>query len=281
MGKKIVVQKGDRYNRWTVIGYADDRISPSGTRNTYIKCRCDCGFLKDIYIYSVVKGKSKSCGCLLKEIGSDRREDTVGQKHSMLTIIEELGDRYFASGQHKRYMACRCDCGGYTEASLDNLKRGIVKSCGCLVTKHGMTDTPEFSTWAGMKFRCDNKNCEAYKNYGGRGIKYHDSWRDFANFYRDMGNKPEGMTLERIDPNGDYGPENCEWADYRTQNSNKRESFIWTAEGKDFESANDAARELGVSGYTIRLRCRGLNTKNEYVGLMEGYGVRERYPSES
>lgn len=88
--------------------------------------------------------------------------------------------------------------------------------------RHGMTGTPEYRTWKGMHNRCRNPNSQYWHLYGGRGIKVCDRWKHFINFYNDMGNKPEGMSIDRIDPNGDYEPNNCRWADNKTQSRNSR-----------------------------------------------------------
>ena len=89
--------------------------------------------------------------------------------------------------------------------------------------KHGMVDTPEYNSWRAMRKRCVNPNEENYKWYGGRGISVCSEWMtSFQNFYSDMGERPEGMTLDRIDPDGNYEPSNCRWSDYKTQTRNRR-----------------------------------------------------------
>lgn len=82
--------------------------------------------------------------------------------------------------------------------------------------------TPTYNTWRAMIYRCTQKSHIAYKNYGGRGIKVCDEWRKFSNFLRDMGERPQNKTLDRIDPNGNYEPSNCRWATPKQQARNKR-----------------------------------------------------------
>jgi hypothetical protein len=87
---------------------------------------------------------------------------------------------------------------------------------------HGKHKTKEYQCWADMKTRCDNRAHKSYVNYGHRGISYCESWKLFSNFYKDMGDRPMGLTLERLDNDSDYSPENCVWADRSQQNRNKR-----------------------------------------------------------
>jgi len=89
--------------------------------------------------------------------------------------------------------------------------------------KHGMTYTPTYQSWANMKKRCLNPNSPDYPLYGGRGVSVHPPWLDFRNFLADMGECPPGLTLDRIDPYGNYEPGNCRWATYQEQRVNQRE----------------------------------------------------------
>ncbi|HEX8838523.1 MAG TPA: hypothetical protein VF748_16390 [Candidatus Acidoferrum sp.] len=124
------------------------------------------------------------------------------------------------------------------EARLSHVKGGKIVSCGCFweetvlpiahaaSTTHGMTGTPEFKTWDSMLQRCTNPNHHAWSRYGGRGIKVCKRWLHFKSFYADMGAKPNGLTLERINNDGDYKPSNCKWATMKEQAANKRSAWI-------------------------------------------------------
>lgn len=124
-----------------------------------------------------------------------------------------------------------CDCGETKVISLKHVKYGKTRSCGCirretakkLRTSHGMEGTKIYNIWKAMKKRCNNHNDPSYENYGGRGIQVCDRWLDsFENFYEDMGERPEGKSLERVDNNKGYSKENCVWEVRRKQNINQR-----------------------------------------------------------
>lgn len=137
----------------------------------------------------------------------------------MLELIE-MGKRDQYGHYYDLY---KCSCGKEKRIQSHHVKSGATKSCGCLQEKHNMWKNREYSSWQSMKARCDNPNRNSYKYYGGRGIRVCKEWSNsFQRFFDDMGNRPMGTSLDRIDVNGDYNKDNCRWADAKTQARNKR-----------------------------------------------------------
>jgi hypothetical protein len=160
-----------------------------------------------------------------------------GTRFDRLTVEEFAGRRKSGKQSFTQYL-CRCDCGTKKIVTAHHLRRGATRSCGCLKRDrvseakktHGMSrgasKHPLYRTWVNMRQRCNNRSDGNYGRYGGRGIKVCGRWDDFENFLADMGERPEGMTLDRIDNNGDYEPDNCRWATWDEQNNNKTQSGI-------------------------------------------------------
>lgn len=159
----------------------------------------------------------------------------------------------------KDYWHCACKCGTEKRVHGGSLRAGTSKSCGCWGTEryplmnrtHGMSKTPEHRTWSGIKTRCYNPNVKNFDRYGGRGIKVCDRWKDFANFFEDMGPKPSPKhSIERIDSNGDYEPGNCRWATITEQASNKRNNVMLELNGEMVTGA-EFARRTGFARCTV------------------------------
>jgi len=145
----------------------------------------------------------------------------------------------------------RCDCGREKIASGGQMRFGTIKTCGrCKNTKEHKR---EYAIWAGLRQRCLNQNCPAYPRYGGRGITVCERWNDFSNFYADMGSKPEGMELDRINNNGPYSPENCRWTT-RKQNTNNRSNNLNFTVGGVTKTLAQWCEETGIGPDTVMTR---------------------------
>ena len=153
----------------------------------------------------------------------------MGQRFHRLVAIGKAGK----SKDKQIIWQCLCDCGELTEVSSSRLRNGTIKSCGCLQrekarqanTKHGKYHSRIYSIWRNMITRCTNSNHEKYHNYGGRGITVCERWKIFENFYKDMGDPPDGLTIDRINVNGNYELGNCRWATKFEQEQNKRKKI--------------------------------------------------------
>lgn len=152
--------------------------------------------------------------------------ELLGKRFGKLTIVCEASP--FRRGKNTFYTV-KCDCGNTKDIQKSSILSGRSKSCGkgfCNhATKHGASYTKEYSIYLGMKGRCYCKSASGYDMYGARGISVCDRWLGedgFANFFSDMGNCPEGCSLDRIDAQGDYRPENCRWATLSLQSYNQR-----------------------------------------------------------
>lgn len=159
-----------------------------------------------------------------------------GDKFERLIVLSKAEN---SNTGHIRWN-CRCACGKEKTIQQRSLVSGNTKSCGCyckdnnriLRTKHGGYYTAEYKAWQHMIQRCNTPTHQSYKDYGGRGIKVCERWKDFKNFINDMGQRPSDKhSLERVDVNKDYEPANCKWATYKEQANNRRTSRMVTYQG--------------------------------------------------
>ncbi len=193
-----------------------------------------------------------------------KKIEMVGKRFGRLLVKEEAG-----RDKHGFVLwRCLCVCGDIKVYLGISLRSGNTKSCGCLSkeiakkthTTHGMSRTPEYNSWDSMVQRCNNPNNDNYNNYGGRGISVCKKWLTFTNFLNDMGKRPKGLTIDRINTNGKYCKNNCRWATKSTQSRNSR---------------LDKRNKTGVNGifWSNRLQKHiasiRVNNKSKHIGCYE------------
>lgn len=208
-----------------------------------------------------------------------RVKDHTGRRFGRLVVLGLLAMDQASNKNHPKFL-CICDCGREHTTRSRNLTSGMVKSCGCLSTEsanaarrhvdwdkvrasnrsratHGRSHTPEHNTWTGMKQRCSNPKNKRYSLYGGRGIKVCQRWREsFDAFFEDMGARPtDDHSIDRIDSDGDYAPDNCRWATADEQANNKRDNHVIAYKGEKMtiKQASDAS---GICSDVLSYRIR-------------------------
>ena len=195
--------------------------------------------------------------------------DLIGKKYGMLTVMESAGYHITPCGTRRRLWKCHCDCGTEKIVQEPNLKNGTTKSCGCWKyrkikehnTKHGGSKDRLYGIWKGMKRRCNDSRDSHYATYGGKGIKICDEWaNDYAVFkewaYKngyDENAKTGDCSIDRINNNGNYEPNNCRWVNRIQQANNTSQNRYVTLNGKRLTIA-EFARTMNISQFKARYR---------------------------
>lgn len=188
----------------------------------------------------------------------------AGMRFGRLVAIREV-----RIDKHKNHVwEFSCDCGTVCEKTAPCVACGATSSCGCRareessarmktrLTTHNLSRSKEYRIWAAMKTRCITPSAMGFKNYGGRGIGVCERWlHSFENFYADMGPRPPGLTLERIDVNGNYEPSNCRWVTVREQQRNTRKNRRYTYKGESL-TVGEWAEKYPIKAATLAARLR-------------------------
>lgn len=201
-------------------------------------------------------------------------EDITGNRYGRLTVIEFAGFHEQPSGRRRSQWRCRCDCGNEVIVQTFNLKSGNSKSCGCYnaesikdrSTTHGCRHTRLYAIWTNMKTRCYNKGeTSDYMNYGGRGIKMCEEWRDSFEPFRDWALKngyDDSLSIDRVDVDGAYEPSNCRWVDAKLQANNRRNTISVSSNGET-RTLSEWSRITGIKYHTIYARMKRLGMSQE------------------
>ena len=237
---------GQKFGRLTVLEKVDSQVTPNGTKRTMWKCQCDCGNVVIRSQQNIRTAKHASCGCWKSELTSERKlEDFRGQRFGRLTVIEKAEKTHMSTRWR-----CKCDCGNEITVIAQNLKRGHTMSCGCYRDevrpkqqfKHGYRHSRIYSVYSNIKDRCYNPNNPRYYRYGGRGISLCTEWLDdpkafcdwaYANGYKEDVKYGE-CTIDRIDNDKGYSPDNCRIVglDIQANNTSKTKHITHNNETK-------------------------------------------------
>lgn len=200
--------------------------------------------------------------------------DLTGQRFGRLTVVRLIGKNH----NNKLEWLCKCDCGKEIVAVTGHLKSGHTNSCGCYAQErakeanitHNGKGTRLYNIWCDIKKRCTNEKFWAYKDYGGRGIKICAAWEhDFECFrkWAEENGYDDSLTIDRIDVNGDYAPDNCRWVNRTVQMNNTRSNHIVTVNGESLTIAQWAER-LEITRYRIDSAYKRGADLEEYIGRL-------------
>lgn len=274
---------GQRFGKLIVIKKGNTHVTSGGARITTWVCKCDCGNTTVVTSQKLRKGHTTSCGCAKKDNKGSNFEDLVGQKFNRLTVIKFIPEKERTARGYN--WLCKCDCGNYIKANASKLKRGLQQSCGCLKEekkkdigkvnkKYKFTNKRLYGIYQAMMQRCYDKKGREYQNYGGRDIVVCPEWLgeygydSFAEWALNSGynvNAKRGeCTIDRIDVNKGYSPDNCTWKTNKQQQNNRRNNHLLTYNGET-HNMKEWSEILDISYYKISYHVRKGRTLQQII----------------
>lgn len=224
MKRELMV--GKEFDNWTVLNEIK-----TDKRGIYYECSCSCGEIKIRSGSEIRSRRSRMCRtCGYRKIYDTSRE--IGKKYGRWTIL-----KYIGMNKKAQQYETMCDCGYLSSHDASELRSGKSKQCltchnremSSNNIKHGMHNHPLYKVWSSMLNRCSREGASFYHQYGGRGIKVCERWKLFENFYKDMGDRPKGMTIDRINNDGNYELSNCRWVTHKENCQNRSNSRAKTS----------------------------------------------------
>lgn len=275
---------GLKIGKLSVIKEVEPSVHPNGKKSRKFECVCECGNHAFIDWGNLKRSSTISCGHCGRL--SAEYEVIQGERYGRLTVVEESESTKDCYGRRVRMVKCKCDCGNSCIVPFKDLRYGNSKSCGCLAkevrlknsTTHGLANRhPLYGVWKGIKSRCLITTSEAYKDYGGRGITICKEWRDNFKVFFDWcvsHGWHKGLSIDRIDNNKGYSPDNCRFADVFMQARNKRNNHEVIYKGEKWHSLAQFCQDLHLDYKTMYQRIkRGLTIEQAVTLVYRGHSA--------
>ena len=262
---------GNRYGRLVVIEFVELK-----NHKSYWRCKCDCGNIVVKPIAYLISGNCKSCGCLNKEKSTERLikikekgnskslQDFSNKRFGRLIVIKRVDNNKFKQVQ----WLCKCDCGNEKIITANALRSGNTKSCGCLKKEqdyiniaqktHNMSNTRLYNIWRGMKNRCNSSTGKRHKFYHDKGIKVCEEWKNSFQIFYDWAinnGYNDNLSIDRIDNDKGYYPNNCRWTNSIQQNNNQSNNIRLLYKGKEY-SIKELAEQNNIKRATLYERIK-------------------------